>query len=685
MEMIVRAGFARAARNVLVAAVLAALGTGVGAASAGAATPPTACSGLQAALNAAGSGGGTLVLSGMCTGSYTLPSGAAFTLEGAPGTISGFDGASATGPLLGTIGTEEAGVMTLSHLTFEHAKDVSALSIRASSVPLSDDSFLENEEQGASEHAAFVDVGQSPANCPPTTGPPAVTLTDSTFSRNKLVLGNSAGGGAGALLEDACEPSRNVVEGNTFEGNTLEAAGTAKTVEVTGGGLRFVGGNTQPTPVSQSGNVFDSNDIVARALAEGNYGGGGEWLQDASVSSVGDRFSRNTIAGTTNSEVEPAWSWGAGLGIDNFDLPCSGVLAESTLEDAVATGNSIGPGYPDALGGGGVYVGCTHLRVLDSTFTLNKATYGAGIEGEHEHDQLELTNSIVAEDDGANEIEGFDEPKAGASLMASFSDVCTAGSSEPLPGAGNICANPLLADNGEPVSFDVHETASSPTIDVGSNALVPSGLTTDFYGMPRILSGHAECSQSFPAVVDMGAAEFQPTQPSCPETIHKQETVNEQTPAAGPTVSAPAAEPTVDKQAPTPGLTHFVSLELDSTGIALRLSCSSTDGQGCSGTIFVTSNETLQGKKIIAVGTSGRAKASVRIGQGSFSLPAGSTATIHVKLNSTGLELLRHFHAFSAWVLANEAMPNDSQVIFFLHDARFSEPKQKQKSKKHRG
>ncbi|MGP8242432.1 MAG: hypothetical protein ACLQQB_11815, partial [Solirubrobacteraceae bacterium] len=74
----------------------------------------------------------------------------------------------------------------------------------------------------------------------------------------------------------------------------------------------------------------------------------------------------------------------------------------------------------------------------------------------------------------------------------------------------------------------------------------------------------------------------------------------------------------------------------------------------------------------------------VRIAQGSFSLPAGATATFQVKLNSTGLELLRKFHAYSAWVLANEAMSNNSQVIFLLHDARFSEPSKKRGSKKHR-
>jgi hypothetical protein len=679
MEMIVRAGFARAVRNVLVAAVLAALGTGVDAASASATTIQTGCSGLQAALNTATSGG-TIVLSEMCRGSYTLPRGAAFTLEGKPGTTSGFDGTGITGALLGTIGSEEAGAVTISHLTFQHADltDASALSIRASRVTLSDDSFLDNDEHGETAHAAFVSVGATPSGCPSPAGTTAITLTGSTFLSNRLVLGSGAGGGAGAWIQDECPQSRTVLEGNSFEGNVLEGTGTVDGAQVTGAGLRFVGDEAQPSPVSQSGNVFDSNSILAPAPDLGNYGGGGEWLTYASLLSVGDRFSRNDIAGTTSTSGSVfSWSWGAGLGI--YSENCNrAALPESTLEDAIVAGNAIEAGTTEDLGGGGVWVGCSHLRVLDSTVTSNTAPSGAGIEGES-FDRLELANSIVAEDSPGNETGGFVESEGG-SVTASFTDICAyAGSSEPLPGTGNICANPLLANNGEPASFDV--TASSPTIDAGSNALVPGGLTTDAFGTARILAGRASCTGSFPVVVDMGAAEFEPAAPPCPDPIQ------EQTPAPGLTVQeqSPAPVLTAQKQTPAPGLTHFVSLEFDSTSIALRLGCSSTDGQGCSGTIYVTSDETLKGKKVVAVGASNRTEAPVRIAQASFSLASGSTATFRVKLNSTGLALLHHFHAVSAWVLANEAMPNNSQVIFFLHDARFNESKQKHKSKKHRG
>jgi hypothetical protein len=130
---------------------------------------------------------------------------------------------------------------------------------------------------------------------------------------------------------------------------------------------------------------------------------------------------------------------------------------------------------------------------------------------------------------------------------------------------------------------------------------------------------------------------------------------------------------------PVPGLTGFVSLKTSPTGMALRLSCSSAEGQACSGTIFITSDETLLGKKVIAVDTAHRTKAAVRLGQATFSLPAGSAATIKVKLNATGLTLLRRFHTISTFVLANEASPTSTPFIFLFHTVRFSAPRQKQR------
>ncbi len=280
--------------------------------------------------------------------------------------------------------------------------------------------------------------------------------------------------------------------------------------------------------------MFDSNQILAKG-SSGNRGGGGEWLQGASLTSIADRFSRNTIPGATGGH----WSWGGGLGIINSYCDKE-APTESTLEDDVIAGNSIGAGAAADLGGAGAYVGCppepaypNHLRLLDSTVTENSvATAGgiAGIDG-HSSDQLVIENSIVAVNNGGPEIGGFNG--GGGSLSSAFSDVCDEAGTAPLAGEGNICAAPKLEDEGNTASFDAHETASSPTIDAGSTALVPSGLTTDFYGEPRIdmvRTNVATCglggSATYSPFVDMGADEYPPAipadipVPACPPPGH---------------------------------------------------------------------------------------------------------------------------------------------------------------------
>jgi hypothetical protein len=137
------------------------------------------------------------------------------------------------------------------------------------------------------------------------------------------------------------------------------------------------------------------------------------------------------------------------------------------------------------------------LALCDATVAGN--TVGAGASGPalagSAFDTLSLANSIVY-GNGSNpgsEISGFTFPApstnpctgtgSGWPDAVSFSDVCAGAG--PMPGPGNICADPLLVNPAAGVG-DVHETAISPTIDRGSNALVPPALTTDYEGDPRI-------------------------------------------------------------------------------------------------------------------------------------------------------------------------------------------------------
>ncbi len=518
----------RALRLLLAATACVPLAAAPQAALAG--TYSATCATLQSEISSVGAKpnhgeGDVIVLEGLCnaaslgkSSAVTLPAGSAFTLQGAPGTTSGIDGAGMAGPLLTG---EKLGAVTIAGLVFQNdvstGSGPSPVNLRAARVTLTGDSFLGDSHEGVTGGALTVFVGEPP--CPAAGGPPALTVTDTTFRNDTNAVGSGIGAGGAAFLLDDCSGAGNVLERNVFEGNALRANGSSRAV---GGGLLFAS-ESKPgaEPLSQAGNVFAGNSIV-NVAGTGSYGGGGEWLEGISLTSVGDRFTANTIPGTSG----PFWSWGAGVGL----LACSNTEPSvSALENAVIEGNVIGPGEPADIGGAGLYVGCVaagtpnHLSLLDSTVTENSVPAGAiaGVAG-GPHDQLRIANSIVAADAGGSETGGF--AGEGGLLAASFSDVCNAAVTAPLAGEGNICANPRLADNGNPGSFDVHETGASPTIDAGSNTLVPAGLATDFYGAPRIQPAHAVlpplamacplcgCSYGYTLTggVDMGASELGP-------------------------------------------------------------------------------------------------------------------------------------------------------------------------------
>ncbi|HEV2945632.1 MAG TPA: hypothetical protein VGX26_11020 [Solirubrobacteraceae bacterium] len=646
-------------RFLLALIALPLLGLSFATASASAAITETNCENLQEALNQA-KAGDTITLTQMCTksnsgvpeGKFELPKEAAFTLTGTPG--AGFDGTGVSGPVLN--GVVEG--FTLSSLTVKNATTPAGavtLSPGVGGVTVRSMTFTGNHSTGGAFQAGALLIKDGGCGGGAGLIEAPLTISGSTFSGNSTSSeAGVTGGGATVWAGNfKCKAIRPVsILNNTFSGNS--ASGSSAEQLVLGGGLAVLANNEVHDPLTQSGNFFTGNAVTGfNGATNADFGGGGEWVQGMDLTSNGDSFIANAATGSTTPTV--GWTWGAGLAILNTEELCNSEnrSAQSIATNLVVAGNSITAGLPADAQGAGIYTGCnavgsgSDLTLRDSTVSGNSTVAGgvAGVDGESA-DHLTLTNTIDIGNTGGSDLGGFNG--TGGSISSSFSDACLSGAA--LPGSGNICAPPLLAS-----ASDVHETSASPTIDAGSNALVPSGLTTDAFGTARILAGHTGCMGSFPAVVDMGAAEFQSAVPPC-----------------------------LPPRPPARGLTHFVRLKTNAKGAALTLSCTSTDGLGCSGEIFLTTDETRQGKKVIAVGARKRTKrttVSVRIGQAPFSLPAGATATFQVKLNSTGLQLLRRFHTISAWVLANETMTNNSPVIFLLHSTLFSQAKHKHKSK----
>jgi hypothetical protein len=275
-----------------------------------------------------------------------------------------------------------------------------------------------------------------------------VTVSGNRFVHNTS-LGDSSDAGAGALFvgQIPATVDRNLFSDNLAEGGSVNSAH--------GGALDAEGDASTLPHLSQAGNVFDGNRVAQSNTTDFSSGGGGEWVNNYSLTSRADRFTNNVL---------PA---GRGAG-----------------ESEVLAGNKVGAGGE----GAGVYDGlCTtspvHLSLYDSTASGN--TGGPAVSG-NAPDKLALRSSIVAGNPGGD-IGGF-----GAGRDATHSDAC---GPAVLPGAGNICANPALADAAH---GNVHQTVLSPTLNAGANADIPAGLATDIDGQARIQNG----------VVDMGADEF---------------------------------------------------------------------------------------------------------------------------------------------------------------------------------
>jgi hypothetical protein len=548
------------------AAMLAALLL-VFAPAAGAATPtPVTCSGLQTAVNSATAGEVLQLPAGLCATDLTITNTAAFTLEGATGGVTTLtptalgnsiikSNASVTFTLSGLTltGTRGAGAVLLTGIgeavTIEHdsfTDDAAAsgfggaVSLQPSSTVGAQPTVIEDNtftgDSAYSGGAVFViaavsvvvsgntftgNVATVDGGALSIGGPPGSTssiqVTGNTFGGSTAGEGNTATNDGGAIFLQAAHAQPVTLSSNVFEGNAVTGSHTA--VYNREGGAVFMSIHYQDTPftVTQSHNTFSANSIDETQAAPTpalGANGGAEWLIGVDVNSTGDVFVGNRIAVDDGTPPE-----GGALGA--FASPAAGAFP---AEPAVFTGtndlfmnNSTAPGgWGGAIYAGGPPLACTGVcpgstvRLYDSTVVGNRVDAGAGSEGGaiwgSPHDNLALRNSIVSGNTPQPELWGFGT----TSPVIAYTDACneTGGTAVP-PQAGNICANPELTLSGV-------ETSASPTLDAGSNALVPAGVTTDLAGNSRIVANRLGCYITEPAIVDMGAFEFTGHSPAPP-------------------------------------------------------------------------------------------------------------------------------------------------------------------------
>jgi hypothetical protein len=238
----------------------------------------------------------------------------------------------------------------------------------------------------------------------------------------------------------------------------------------------------------QSNNRFQRNGFID-ATGATRVLGSGEAVTGATLIGHEDRYLSNTIGahGAANGD-------GVALAIDG----CSTVFpgSKNTLTNDVFANNA-----STGAARGTVFASCAagalDLQFVNNTLVANTGDGTVGLWGDPD-ETLTVANSIIWGNHGGAELTGF------ASAPTTFSDFCD--STAPVVGIGNICADPLLTDVA---NSDVHETAGSPTIDVGSNGAVPAGFVIDYEGHNRFIDSDKNGS----AVVDIGADERQPPAP----------------------------------------------------------------------------------------------------------------------------------------------------------------------------
>jgi Bacterial Ig-like domain (group 3)/PKD domain len=363
-----------------------------------------------------------------------------------------------------------------------------------------------------------------------------ITLTngelDLSSSRNVTITGPSAGlminanASSSVLVDDASAGNVSLsnvtltdgLAGSYYGGGLVHEGNDALTltnVTISANTAYYDGGGIYNTGTL----VIDGSSITGNTVTNltGGYGAGGGIDNNGGTLTVTD----STISGNVNASARST----GGAGISNRN----GI---AKIVDSTVSGNS---NYADPSGtiydapGGGVFSTGT-LTVTNSTISGNTGSLGGGVYVSGSATIEDSTISGNAGQDGGGAYFGA-ATTLGNSVISGNTyfaggaspDVTTTGSA--LNSQGNnfvgmgdgssgwvasdqvgLILAPLnaglgtLANNGGPTLTMLPQTGS-PLIDAGSNALIPTGVTTDQRGFSRI----------FNTTVDIGAVETQPT------------------------------------------------------------------------------------------------------------------------------------------------------------------------------
>jgi len=494
-----------------------------------------------------------------------------------------------------------------------------------------------------------------------------VSVAGNLFGGSAPGAGNGASysGGGAFIVPSAAESLK--IEGNRFIDNAIVGFERAEAAR-TGAGLGLSDSYASGSPtVLQERNVFAGNVIEATDAPAHTEpaGGAGEWVFGLTVHSTADRFEGNRIAVDEAAATYPPE--GAGLGVlGRSEIKQPGVfvgvddLFSGNVAPAGGWGGAIYSGYPQTY----CASSCpgSSVTLEDSTVVGNSVEAGAGSAGGalwgSAHDNLTIENSIVYGNTPGPQIVGF-----GGTTSFAFSDLCNEAGGTPIGGAGLICANPLLNAAGE-------ESATSPTVDAGSNALVPPGLSSDLAGNKRITAGR--CGDA--PTVDMGAFELAAAE-GCTTTTSTTATSHTTTGAASS--STTATSQTTSAGAPTPSAPSVGAARAAAGEVEVTLTCgkgpATAGGLICEGEGRLLTIEHLRGRQVawlsrIHSGVRRRIRRHTAVvGSARYKLMAGQKLKLRIALNALGRRLLRRFHRLPVLALVSAKTATGGVTVLGRH------------------
>jgi len=297
-----------------------------------------------------------------------------------------------------------------------------------------------------------------------------VTLNNVTLSDNSA-SGNDGGGGG-------------IYNGDAMTLNNVTVSNNSAADE--GGGIYNYTGEFTGPGVMTLNNVTVSNNSAADQ-------GGGIYNRIDNVDGFGGGMTLNNVTLSQNSATE-------GGGIYTYNRP------SSTSYGGNMTLNTVTLAQNSAAEGGGIYTDDGYVGVYDSTLSANMASFsGGGIENGGPGIPLGMVNTIVAANTLSGNGTGPDADGSFSSLGYNLIGV-TNGSSgwitSDLTGTAASPLNPYLTalTNNGGYTQTMWPLPNSPVIGNGSFSLIPTGITTDQRGLPRVYNG----------LVDIGAVEVQP-------------------------------------------------------------------------------------------------------------------------------------------------------------------------------